>query len=87
MAFAALPIEEQQDQVSAALQALLGDTPSTLDDMMLCHAARDIAIALEIAMVERPLPTWGAGDVVSAASSGQGLTTINNLARLIGRTP
>ncbi|GEM_PF-5112042 len=58
MAFADLPIEEQRDQVTDALQALLGDNSSKMDYVLLCRAARDIVEVLEEPILARPLPGW-----------------------------
>jgi hypothetical protein len=62
MAFADLPLDAQLDSVSDALHALLGDAPSKLDYILLCRATRSIIEALEVAIVNSPLPGWSETD-------------------------
>ncbi len=68
MTFADLQTDCQLDQVSEALHALLGDTPSQHDYIALCRAVRVIVDALEEAHIDWPLPGWNvARGVVRAA--------------------
>lgn len=69
MAFANLSRDDQLDQVSNTLQALLGEKPSHLDYIMLCRATRAIVEALEVAIMEHSLAHWEAplAQQVSAA--------------------
>jgi hypothetical protein len=46
--FAELSDDDQLDQVSEALQSLLGNHPSQQDYLALCQAARGVALLLEM---------------------------------------
>jgi hypothetical protein len=58
MPFSDRSSDDQLDQVSEALQLLLGEDPSQQDYIALCRATRTIVEALEDAIIARPLLGW-----------------------------
>lgn len=68
MRFTELPHNQQLELVSEALHALVSEQPEPIDYLTLCRVARDVAAALELAVLEQAKQGWTAvPEVVQAA--------------------